>query len=63
MQRISVQLSGLMSSLAGVEKLAAALQADTDATRKVRASPSQVWTWAGQGANRPAQCMGVCVGW
>ena len=34
MQRIAAQLNGLMSSLADVEKLAATLQADTDATRK-----------------------------
>ena len=39
MQRIVAQLSGLMSSLADVEKLAATLQADTDATRKACARP------------------------
>ena len=35
LQRISHQLSGLMASLADVEKLALALQADAAASRKV----------------------------
>ena len=51
LQRISHQLSGLMSSLADVEKLALALQADASASRKVLP----------QHTSHMPQCMLACV--
>ncbi len=47
LQEIALQLKGVMASLADVEKIAGALQADTDASRKVQRPISD--TCCGQG--------------